>query len=46
LLYLAFVALNSLFLEEAEDVVENKVTIRLLSEEESLNKLFPRLAAI
>jgi hypothetical protein len=46
LLWLAFVALSSLFFEEAEDVVEDKVTIGLLSEEESLNKLFPRLVTI
>jgi hypothetical protein len=46
LLWLAFIALNGLFLEEAEDVIENKVTIGLLSEEEGLNELLPRLATI
>jgi len=46
LLWLAFIALNGLFLEEAEDVIENKVTIGLLGEEEGLNELLPRLATI
>jgi hypothetical protein len=46
LLWLAFIALDGLFLEEAEDVIENKVTIGLLSEEEGLNELLPRLATI
>jgi len=46
LLWLAFVAVNSLFLEEAEDVVENKVAVGLFGEEEGLNKFSPRLIAI
>jgi hypothetical protein len=48
LLWLAFIALNGLllFLEETEDVVEDKVTIRLLGEEESLNEFLPRLATV
>ena len=40
------IALSSLFLEETEDIVEDEVPIRLLSEEERLNKLFPRLSSI
>jgi hypothetical protein len=40
-LSLTVVALDSLLLEEAENVVENKVAVRLLSKEEGLNELFP-----
>jgi hypothetical protein len=43
---LAFIALAILFFEETEDVVEDKVTIGLLSEEESLDELLPRLATV
>lgn len=40
------IALNSLFFEETEDVVEDEVTIWLLSQEESLNKFTPCFAVI
>jgi len=43
---IGIVSLNRLLLEKTEDVVENKVTIGLLSEEKSLDKLAPRFAAI
>jgi hypothetical protein len=33
--------LNSLFLEEAEDVIEDKVAIGLLGKEEGLHKFAP-----
>jgi len=45
LFWLAFIALD-VFLEEAEDVIKDKVTIGLLSEEESLNELLPRFALV
>jgi len=43
---IGIVSLDRLLLEKTEDVVENKVTVGLLSEEKSLDKLAPRLAAI
>jgi hypothetical protein len=46
LLWLAFVALNCLIFEETKDVVENKVAVGLLGEEEGLNKFPPRLATV
>jgi len=46
LLWLAFFVLYCLFFEEAKDVVENKVAVRLLGEEESLNKFPPRLTTV
>jgi hypothetical protein len=44
LLRLAFITLR--VLEEAEYVVEDKVTIGLLREEKGLNELPPRLATV
>ncbi|THH01590.1 hypothetical protein EW145_g6887 [Phellinidium pouzarii] len=41
-----FVVLNALLLQEAEDVVENEVSIRLLREEERLHKLTPGLPTV
>jgi hypothetical protein len=38
--------INSILLEEAEDVVQNVVAARLFSEEEGLDKLAPRLALV
>ena len=47
LLALLFLALfNRLLLQEAENVVKDEVAIRLLSEEEGLDKLFPVLALV
>jgi hypothetical protein len=46
LLWLAVIALNGLFLEEAEDIVEDKVAIGLLREEKGLNKLPPWLTTV
>ena len=40
------VVLNGLLLEETEDVVENEVAVRLLGEEERLDKLAPWIALI
>jgi hypothetical protein len=40
------VALNSLLLQEAEDVVENKIPIWLFSKEECLNKFAPWVTVI
>ena len=41
-----FVGINRLFLQEAENVVEDKVAVGLLSKEESLRKLTPRFATV
>jgi len=43
---IGIVSLNRFLFEKTEDVVENKVTVGLLGEEKSLDKLAPRLAAI
>lgn len=42
----ADIILNSIFLEEPEDVVENKVTIWLFCKEESLDELSPGITMI
>lgn len=44
LLVLTF--LNGFFLKETEDIVEDEITIGLLSEEEGLNKLPPRFTLV
>lgn len=41
-----FFILNGLLLQEAEDVIEDKIAIWLLCKEESLDELLPRLTAI
>jgi hypothetical protein len=43
---LLLVALSGFLLEETEDIVEDEVSVRLLSKEEGLNKLFPSLSTI
>lgn len=42
----SLVVLNSFFLQETEDIIENKVTVWLLSEEEGLHEFTPRLSVI
>ena len=44
--FLTWLIFHGVFFQEAEDVVENEVTARLLREEESLNKLLPWLAPV
>jgi hypothetical protein len=39
--FAGFIALDSLLFEETEHVVEDKVTVGLLSEEEALDKFAP-----
>jgi hypothetical protein len=40
------VTLNGLFLQEAEDIIEDKVAVGLLSEEKGLHELTPSLPTI
>jgi len=42
----AIIRLDGFFLEEAEDIVEDEVTVGLFSEEESLDEFTPRLVVI
>ena len=41
-----FALFNRLLLQEAEDVVEDEVAIRLFSQEESLDKLLPSFTLV
>jgi hypothetical protein len=40
------ITLDSLFFQEAENVVEHKVAIRLFSQEKGLHKFTPRIRVI
>src|SRR6202011_1048096 len=42
----SIIALNSLFLQEAEDIIEDKVSIRLFGKEERLHELTPWVTVV